>query len=85
MGGSLRLAGGALGLAGSGSKMKKLKSFINKLERVNASMRRNKVLSRAGAMYAKTDFPYASQIGVAGETAGRLGYGRRRMTCRRRR
>jgi hypothetical protein len=76
------LAGGALGLSGSGSKMDKFRSFIGKLKKVNSMMRKHKVLSRAGSMYGKTSLPYAKNVGKAGEVAGKFGYGRRRRRRR---
>ena len=77
-----RKYGGALRLAGGGGRAKKVMDFLKK---AHGFLRTHKVLSRGAAQYGKTDLPYAKQVGVAGDYTGRLGYGRRRRCCRRRR
>ena len=85
-GGALRLAGGrrrrggALRLAG-GARGKRIVSFLKKAHNF---IKKHKILSRGAKAYSMTGLPFGGHVGKAGSVAGKLGYGRRRRTCRRR-
>jgi hypothetical protein len=73
--------GGALRLAG-GSRIKKVIDFLKK---ANKFLRNTKGISRASKFYSGTSLPYAANVGVFGEKARSLGYGRKcAKNCRRR-
>jgi hypothetical protein len=57
------------------------------MKKANTFLRKHKALSRAGAMYGRSDLPYAAHVAKAGKVAGNLGYGKPRCVkhCRRRR
>jgi hypothetical protein len=61
-----------------GGKGKIWDSITKAVMKIGRFLKKSKILSTAGSLYAKSGLPYAEVVGKSADVASRLGYGKRR-------